>query len=334
MSVGARKTNGTLLRVENLHTRFHTRRGVVRAVDGVDFTIGRGEVLGLLGESGCGKSVTSLSVLGLIPSPPGEIVDGRILYDGQDLLSLSPGRMRELRGGEISMIFQDPFSALNPVFTVGRQISEVLTCHGKAGKKDVREHSIHLLNEVGIPEPERRFDSYPHELSGGMCQRVMIAMAIACDPKLLIADEPTTALDVTIQKQILNLIHDLRQDRNTAVLLITHDMGVIAENADRVAVMYAGKIVEEAPVEELFARPSHPYTRGLLESIPDMERETQHLPSIPGFVPNLLDLPAGCPFAPRCKYADDACRAGLPPRIHLSSDHSLLCRKPLTGGTT
>ncbi len=323
----------TLLRVENLHTYFHTRRGVVKAVDGVDFRVGRGEVLGLLGESGCGKSVTALTIMGLVPSPPGEVAGGRVLFQGEDLLSLSPEKMKTLRGGDISMIFQDPLSALNPVFTVGRQISEALICHGKTDKKGARERSVRLLNEVGIPEPDRRFDSYPHELSGGMCQRVMIAMAIACDPQLLIADEPTTALDVTIQKQILNLVHDLREQRNTAVLLITHDMGVIAENADRAAVMYTGKVVEEAPVEELFTRPSHPYTRGLLESIPDMERQMPRLPSIPGFVPNLLDLPPGCPFAPRCKYAEDACRAEMPERIHLSDDHSVLCRKPLMGTT-
>ncbi|MBT3359159.1 MAG: ABC transporter ATP-binding protein [Rhodospirillales bacterium] len=323
-----------LLQVENLHTHFNTRRGVVKAVDGVDFTVDSGEILGLLGESGCGKSVTSLTIMGLIPSPPGEVVEGRIVFDGEDLLGVSPARMRELRGGDISMIFQDPLSALNPVFTIGRQISEALICHGKADKKGAREKSVHLLNEVGIPEPDKRFDSYPHEMSGGMCQRVMIAMALACDPRLLIADEPTTALDVTIQKQILNLVHDLREQRNTAVLLITHDMGVIAENADRVAVMYTGKVVEEAPVEELFANPSHPYTHGLLKSIPDMERESQHLPSIPGMVPNLLDLPDGCAFAPRCKYADDECRAQAPERIHLSHNHSVLCHKPLAGATS
>ncbi|MCG8511492.1 MAG: ABC transporter ATP-binding protein [Rhodospirillales bacterium] len=320
-----------LLKVENLHTHFHTRRGVVKAVDGVDFSVNRGEVLGLLGESGCGKSVTSLTVMGLIPTPPGEIAEGRILFDGEDLVAAGPERMRELRGGEISMIFQDPLSALNPVFTVGRQISEALICHGKADKKSARGKSVHLLAEVGIPEPERRFDSYPHEMSGGMCQRVMIAMAIACDPRLLIADEPTTALDVTIQKQILNLVHDLREQRNTAVLLITHDMGVIAENADRVAVMYTGRVVENAPVEELFANPSHPYTHGLLQSIPDMEREDERLPAIPGFVPNLLDLPPGCPFAPRCPYADDVCRSEAPGRVQLSEDHSVLCHKPLNG---
>ncbi len=318
-----------LLVVENLLVSFKTRRGIVKAVDGVDFHIARSEILALLGESGCGKSVTSLAVMGLIPPEIGAIGDGRILFKGRDLRRLPPDELRKLRGGEIAMIFQEPMTSLNPVLSVGRQITETLICHGKAVKDDARGKAVQLLQEVGISEPARRFDSYPHELSGGMCQRVMIAMAIACDPELLIADEPTTALDVTIQKQILALIHELREQRKTAILLITHDLGVVAENADRVAVMYAGRIVEEAPVAELFANPAHPYTRGLLDSMPDIDHQHARLLAIPGTVPDLAQLPDGCAFAPRCPLADARCRAAAPTRQPLSPTRHVRCWKPL-----
>ncbi len=258
-----------LLEVKNLQTHFPTRAGLVRAVDGVDFYLDRGELLGLVGESGCGKSMTALSVMRLV-SPPGKIVNGEILFDGKDLLKLSDSEMRQMRGDDIAMIFQDPMTSLNPVFTVGEQIAEALRLHRKLSHKQARQATIEAMREVAIPDPARRVDDYPHQLSGGMRQRVMIAMALACDPKLLIADEPTTALDVTIQAQILELLDDLRKQRELAVLLITHDLGVVAEVADRVAVMYTGRIVEESPVDELFARPKHPYTEGLLRSVPKL----------------------------------------------------------------
>ena len=320
-----------LLAVEDLRVFFKSRRGIVKAVDGVDFHIAPGEILALLGESGCGKSVTSLALMGLIPPEIVAIGDGRILFRGQDLRGLPSAELRELRGGAIAMIFQEPMTSLNPVLTVGRQITETLLCHGKAEKDSARAKAVQLLQEVGIAEPERRFDAYPHELSGGMCQRVMIAMAIACDPELLIADEPTTALDVTIQKQILGLIHELRMRRKTAILLITHDLGIVAENADRVAVMYAGRIVEEAPVGELFANPAHPYSRGLLDSMPDIDQQRDRLISIPGTVPDLARLPPGCAFAPRCPLADSHCRSEAPPRRSLSSTRGVRCWKPLPG---
>src|ERR1700704_1272428 len=256
-----------LLEVKNLATHFPTRAGLVRAVNGVSFHLDRGELLGLVGESGCGKSITALSIMRLV-APPGEIVSGEILFDGRDLLKFSNAEMRALRGNDIAMIFQDPMTSLNPVFTVGEQIAEALRLHRKLSRKDARAAAVEAMREVSIPDPARRIDDYPHQLSGGMRQRVMIAMALACDPKLLIADEPTTALDVTIQAQILELLNELRKNRELAVLLITHDLGVVAEVADRVAVMYTGRIVEESPVDELFARPKHPYTEGLLRSVP------------------------------------------------------------------
>ncbi|MBM3524436.1 MAG: ABC transporter ATP-binding protein, partial [Alphaproteobacteria bacterium] len=305
-------TEEALLAVDDLRTRFDTRRGPVTAVDGVSFAIAQGEILALLGESGCGKSVTALSIMGLIPPQAGGIVGGRVRFKGRDLATLGDAERRALRGGAIAMIFQEPLSALNPVLTIGRQIAETLVAHGKAGRRKARAEAVRLLREVGIAEPERRAEAYPHELSGGMCQRAMIAMAMACDPELLIADEPTTALDVTIQKQILHLVHELRARRGTAVLLITHDMGVVAENADRVAVMYAGRIVETARVATLFAGPAHPYTRGLLDSMPDVDRVTERLPAIPGHVPDLLALPPGCAFAARCPRAESRCRATAP----------------------
>ncbi|HEU0236571.1 MAG TPA: ABC transporter ATP-binding protein [Candidatus Limnocylindrales bacterium] len=288
-----------LLEVRGLQTSFHTRDGVVRAVDGIDFSVDRGEIMGLVGESGCGKSVTSLSIMRLIASP-GRIEAGQVLFDGQDLLTLRADQMRRLRGSQITMIFQQPTSSLNPVWDVGRQIGEVLELHRNMSRRAARGRATELLKMVGIPDPERRLRAYPHELSGGMAQRVMIAMALACEPELLIADEPTTALDVTIQAQILDLIRNLRDETGTAVILITHDLGVVAETCDRVAVMYAGEIVEQTDVTTLFRRPLHPYTRGLIGSIPVVGDLREALSVIPGNVPNLIDLPRGCRFAPRC----------------------------------
>ena len=288
-----------LLEVRGLQTSFHTRDGVVRAVDGIDFSVDRGEIMGLVGESGCGKSVTSLSIMRLIASP-GRIEAGEVLFDGQDLLTLRTDQMRRLRGSQITMIFQQPTSSLNPVWDVGRQIGEVLELHRNMSRRAARGRAAELLRMVGFPDPERRLRAYPHELSGGMAQRVMIAMALACEPELLIADEPTTALDVTIQAQILDLIRNLRDETGTAVILITHDLGVVAETCDRVAVMYAGEIVEQTDVTTLFRRPLHPYTRGLIGSIPVVGDLREELSVIPGNVPNLIDLPKGCRFAPRC----------------------------------
>jgi oligopeptide/dipeptide ABC transporter ATP-binding protein len=288
-----------LLEVKNLKTYFFTEDGIVKAVDGVDFVVYPGEVLGLVGESGCGKSVTSFSIMRLI-SQPGKIVDGEICFDGKNLATLPENEMIQVRGNRISMIFQQPQSALNPVFKVGDQISEVLDIHQSLGKELGRQRAVELLRMVGIPEPERRAEAYPHELSGGMAQRVMIAMALACAPELLIADEPTTALDVTIQAQILDLMRGLREKTGASIILITHDLGVIAEMAERVAIMYAGRIVEQAAVGELFEKPLHPYTQGLIGSIPVLGKIKERLAVIPGTVPNLVNLPPGCRFAPRC----------------------------------
>ena len=298
-----------LLEVKNLQTHFPTRAGLVRAVNGVSFYLDSGELLGLVGESGCGKSITALSIMRLI-APPGKIVGGEIAFDGKNLLQLSEAEMRQIRGDDIAMIFQDPMTSLNPVFTVGEQIAEALRLHRKLSRKAARAAAIEAMQEVAIPDPARRVDDYPHQLSGGMRQRVMIAMALACDPKLLIADEPTTALDVTIQAQILELLDELRKNRELAVLLITHDLGVVAEVADRVAVMYTGKIVEESPVEELFARPKHPYTEGLLRASPQLKR--RKLEPIAGAVPRLGALPPGCAFEPRCPYRRAECSAAVP----------------------
>ncbi len=288
-----------LLEVKGLRTSFFTRDGIVRAVDGIDFHVDRGEIMGLVGESGCGKSVTSLSIMRLI-AKPGRIEAGQILFDGEDLLNLSDERMRGIRGNRISMIFQQPTSSLNPVWNVGSQIEEVLRIHRGMKGKAASARALELLRMVGIPDPERRLKAFPHEMSGGMAQRIMIAMALACEPELLIADEPTTALDVTIQAQILDLIRHLRDETGTAIVLITHDLGVVAEMCDRVAVMYAGEIVEATDVTSLFRRPLHPYTRGLIGSIPVVGDVKDELAVIPGNVPNLIDLPAGCRFAPRC----------------------------------
>jgi oligopeptide/dipeptide ABC transporter ATP-binding protein len=294
-------TNGreNILEVSGLKTYFFTEDGVVKAVDGVDFEVRRGEIMGLVGESGCGKSVTSFSLMRLI-GMPGKIVEGSITFDGQDLLGMPESEMTHIRGNRISMIFQQPTGCLNPVFKVGDQISEVLDIHQSLGKEAGWERAIELMQMVGIPEPEKRAHAYPHELSGGQAQRVMIAMALACIPELLIADEPTTALDVTIQAQILDLMRDLQSKMDTSIILITHDLGVVAEMVDRVAVMYAGRIVEETDVKTLFRDPRHPYTEGLIASVPVMGIVQEQLATIPGSVPNLIDLPPGCKFAPRC----------------------------------
>ncbi|NGM18832.1 ABC transporter ATP-binding protein [Roseomonas stagni] len=316
-----------LLAVRGLRAVFPTRRGLLRAVDGVDFDIAAGEVLALLGESGSGKSVTSLALMGLLP--PSARVEGEVRFQGRDLRAMDPASLRSLRGDALAMVFQEPMASLNPVLSVGRQVAEALVAHGRADRRAAKARAIELFGEVGLSDPARRYDAYPHELSGGMCQRVMIAMAIACDPALLIADEPTTALDVTIQKQILALIDDLRRRRGTAVLLITHDLGVVAENADRVAVMYAGRIVETAPVSALFAAPLHPYTRGLLDSMPDLDDEEAVLHAIPGQVPDLAALPSGCAFAARCPRSSDRCRAEAPPLVDHAPGRAARCWHPL-----
>jgi len=317
-----------LLEVKDLKTHFPTRAGLVRSVDGVSFYLDRGELLGLVGESGCGKSITALSVMRLI-APPGKIVNGQILFDGKDLLKLSDQEMRQMRGDDIAMIFQDPMTSLNPVYTVGEQIAEALRLHRNLSRKQARQAAIEAMREVAIPDPGRRIDDYPHQLSGGMRQRVMIAMALACNPKLLIADEPTTALDVTIQAQILELLDELRRQRDLAVLLITHDLGVVAEVADRVAVMYTGRIVEESPVEELFARPKHPYTEGLLRSVPKLTSEhvakKERLETIEGIVPRPTDLPVGCHFAPRCPLRMPTCTVGDIPLYDLEGGVRVRC---------
>jgi peptide/nickel transport system ATP-binding protein len=288
-----------LLDVRGLQTSFHTRSGVVRAVTGIDFHVDRGEVMGLVGESGCGKSVTSLSIMRLV-APPGRIEGGEVVFDGVDLLRLREREMRHTRGERISMIFQQPTSSLNPVYDVGMQVGEMLELHRQMKRRDARDRALELLEMVGIPDPRRRLHAFPHELSGGMAQRVMIAMALACEPELLIADEPTTALDVTIQAQILDVMRTLQRETNTAMILITHDLGVVAEMCDRVAVMYAGEIVEQSDVASLFSAPRHPYTRGLIGSVPRLGDEREELAVIPGSVPHLIDLPEACRFAPRC----------------------------------
>src|SRR5205809_3908842 len=302
-----------LLEVKNLHAYFQTREGLVCAVEGVSFYLDRGELLGLVGESGCGKSMTALSIMRLVAAP-GKIVAGEILFDGKNLLQLSNAEMREVRGNDIAMIFQDPMTSLNPVFTVGEQIAEALRLHRGLSRQAARAAAVAAMREVSMPDPALRADDYPHQLSGVMRQRVMIAMALACDPKLLIADEPTTALDVTIQAQILDLLNQLRKSRELAVLLITHDLGVVAEVAERVAVMYTGRIVEESPVDELFARPKHPYTEGLLRSVPKLTvkdvAKAERLQTIEGVVPKPTNLPPGCHFETRCPYRMPRCKEG------------------------
>ena len=319
-----------VLEVEDLQTYFYTRSGLVKAVDGVSFSLARGATLAIVGESGCGKSVTALSLMRLVADPPGRIIGGRVRLEGVDLLRLDEAAMRDIRGNQISMVFQEPMTSLNPVMTIGRQISEALILHQRMSNKAALNRAIEMLQLVGIPEPKQRAKEYPHQLSGGMRQRAMIAMALACNPRVLIADEPTSALDVTIQAQILELIAKLQRELGTAVILITHDLGVVAETAERVIVMYAGRKVEEAAVGELFARPLHPYTRGLMNSIPRlalMRREAgqQRLQEIPGIVPALSNLPQACTFAPRCAFADDTCRGQFPPYQEKRPDHWAAC---------
>lgn len=317
----------TLLEIKNLKTHYFTEDGVVPAVDGVDFKIKKGETLAIVGESGSGKSQTSLSIIRLIPSPPGKIVAGEINYDGENLLEKNENEMRQIRGNKISMIFQEPMTSLNPVFRVGDQISESLILHQGMTPKQAMEQAINLLKLVGIPEAERRVQAFPHELSGGMRQRVMIAIALACNPELLIADEPTTALDVTIQNQILELMKDLKAKLDTSIMLITHDLGVVAEMADRVVVMYSGQIVEQGDVFTIFENPKHPYTEGLLKSMPTPEKKQGKLYAIDGVVPNPLNLPPGCRFAPRCEYATDLCRGEMPETVVISEEEEVRCWK-------
>lgn len=317
-----------LLKIRDLHTQFFTDEGVVKAVDGVDLELETGETLGLVGESGCGKSVTALSIMQLIHSPPGKIVKGEILFDGKDLLDFSEAEMRKVRGRVISMIFQEPMTSLNPVLRIGAQISEVLRLHEDLSRKEAWFRSIDMLKMVGIPSPERRGKDYPHQMSGGMRQRVMIAIALACTPKLMIADEPTTALDVTIQAQILELINRLKLEKGMSVILITHNLGVIAETAQRVAVMYAGRIFEYADVISLFGGPKHPYTQGLLSSIPATDEQgvkKERLEVIPGVVPSLLDLPIACKFFERCKYAFEKCLESEPELKEIAPGHLARC---------
>ena len=318
----------TLLDIRGLKTWFTTDDGVVRAVDGVDLYIDRGETLGVVGESGCGKTVTARSVLKLIDMPPGRFEAGKILWRGRDLIPLDNAEMDKIRAREIAIIFQEPMTSLNPVYTVGEQIAEVLRLHEKLARKPAMERAVEMLQLVNIPNPQRRVNDYPHQFSGGMRQRVMIAMALACSPKLLIADEPTTALDVTIQAQILELMQEMKERLGMAIMLITHAMGVVAETSQRVVVMYAGKVVEEAPVESLFGDPRHPYTQGLIRSIPRVDRAAarkERLEAIPGTVPSLFDPPPGCRFAPRCKYAMDICVKAMPPLKEVAPGHRVAC---------
>ena len=328
---GSRGAPAPVLEIEDLQTHFFTGDGVVRAVDGVSYSVRSGETLGVVGESGCGKSVTALSVLRLVADPPGRIVGGAIRLEGVDLLDLTEPEMEAIRGNDVSMIFQEPMTSLNPLFTIGRQISEAIVLHQGLSKRDAMDRTVEMLRRVHIPEPERRVSAYPHQLSGGMRQRAMIAMALSCNPKVLIADEPTTALDVTIQAQILDLIREMQDTSGAAVLLITHDMGVVAENAERVVVMYAGRKVEEAAVDELFERSGHPYTMGLLGAIPDLDAAAEpgarraRLNEIKGMVPSLAHLPAGCAFAPRCAFASDRCRSAGPPLEEHWPGHWVAC---------
>ena len=320
-----------LLEVKDLKTYFFTHEGTVKAVDGINLKVNKGETLGLVGESGCGKSVTALSIMRLIPSPPGKVVGGKIHFEGKNLLELNEKEMRKIRGRKISMIFQEPMTSLDPMFTIGDEIAEVIKLHQGLNKDEARKKAIESLKIVGMPDPEKRINEYPHELSGGMRQRAMIAMALSCNPALLIADEPTTALDVTIQAQILRLIDELRKKFGTSVLLITHDLGVIAETCDNVAVMYAGHIVEHTDVNTLFRNPMHPYTKGLMKSIPRLDIDAERLEIIRGLVPNLLDMPPGCPFQPRCDFCSEVCTKKLPKLVEAEKNHLVRCH--LVGGS-
>jgi peptide/nickel transport system ATP-binding protein len=331
MSSGTTATGGArgepserLLELKQLRTWFLTDQGAVRSVDGVSYSILRGETLGVVGESGCGKSVTAMSIIGLIPKPPGRIVSGEVMFDGEDLAQLDDDGLRRIRGNDISVIFQEPMTSLNPVYTVGNQISEAIMLHQGKEPEEAHEISVEMLRKVGIPSPEQRINEYPHQMSGGMKQRVMIAMALACNPKLLIADEPTTALDVTIQAQILDLINRLQEDTGMSVLLITHDLAVVAETCDHVVVMYAGQIAEQADVFTLFERPSHPYTRALFRSLPDMAGRREKLETIEGLVPSPLEFPTGCRFRSRCDFATEKC-ATLPPNREIGEGHFVAC---------
>ncbi len=320
------ETNGTILSVTNLKTYFQTEDGVVKAVDGITFELQRGETLGIVGESGSGKSVTNLSVMRLIPEPPGKIVDGDIVFNGIDVRKLSIDDVRKIRGKRMAMIFQDPMTSLNPFLKISTQLMEVTRLHLGHNKSQAREHAVKMLKTVGIPDAENRIDNYPHEFSGGMRQRVMIAMALSCDPELLIADEPTTALDVTIQAQILELIKELKVRMGTSVILITHDLGVVAGMTEKIIVMYAGKVFEQAPTKELFSTPANPYTKGLLRSVPDpAHEEGTELYQIPGLPPDVAHLPPGCPFAERCERAEDICRSDYPPFVQINENHWSLC---------
>jgi oligopeptide/dipeptide ABC transporter ATP-binding protein len=326
-ATGVVKKGEVLLQVKDLKTHFRGDEGIAKAVDGVNYSVLAGQTLGIVGESGCGKSVTALSILGLVPMPPGFHAGGEILFRGEDLLSASHARMREVRGNDISMIFQEPMTALNPVFTVGNQIMETVILHQGLDKEAARNHAISMLEKVGIPGPLQRVDEYPHQLSGGMRQRVMIAMAMACSPQLLIADEPTTALDVTIQAQVLGLISDLQEREGMSVVLITHDLGVVAQTTDHVAVMYAGKVVEYGTVEDIFGKPRHPYTIGLFHSLPDLAGPDQRLSTIPGIVPSAFHFPSGCRFRTRCPLASDKCSSEEPALLATSSSsgHTVAC---------
>ena len=319
------QNNGQLLEVRDLRTYFETEDGLVKAVDGITFVLKRGETLGIVGESGSGKSVTNLSIIRLIPDPPGKIVSGEVIFNGQDLLLLSKKEVRKIRGRRIAMIFQDPMTSLNPFMKISRQLMEMTRLHLGHTREQAYEHAIKMLDTVGIPDAPERANNYPHQFSGGMRQRVMIAMALSCEPELLIADEPTTALDVTIQAQILELIKKLKHETGTSVILITHDLGVVAGMTDHVIVMYAGKIFEQAPTGELFSTPGNPYTKGLLRSVPDPTAEHGQLYQIPGLPPDVAHLPPGCPFAPRCDRAEEICHREFPPFVQLNADHCSLC---------
>ena len=315
-----------LLVVENLKTYFFTEAGVVKAVDDISYDVHEGETLAIVGESGCGKSIGALSLMRLVPTPPGRIVSGRVLFDDEDLLTMSDEEMRNIRGNRIAMIFQEPMTSLNPVLTIGRQITESLELHLKMNKEAARDRAIELLDMVGIPDPESRLNQYPHQFSGGMRQRVMIAIAMSCNPRLLLADEPTTALDVTIQAQILELVKDLSIKQGTAVIIITHNLGVVARYADRVNVMYAGKLIERGTAMDIYENPHHPYTQGLLNSVPRLDEDRKgHLESIDGMPPDLMDLPSGCAFQPRCKLAVARCLEEIPPLMPVSDGHTAAC---------
>lgn len=327
-------TQAPVLDVKQLKTSFFSADGEIPAVDEVSFSVNKGEILGIVGESGCGKSVTSLSIMKLIPQPPGKIVGGEILLNGENIVYSSEKRMREIRGNEVAMIFQEPMTSLNPLFTIGNQLIEGIKIHTKAGKKEAFQRAVEMLKLVGLPRAEQIMHEYPHQLSGGMRQRVMIAMALSCHPKLLIADEPTTALDVTIQAQILALMKDLNEKLDTAIVLITHDLGVVAEVCERVIVMYAGKVVEEAPVMEIFKNPKHPYTHGLLESVPDVREKKERLYSIPGNVPKPGSIRKGCRFAARCEFVHERCLSDTPPlyKVEGADQHSVRCFLHESGG--